>query len=203
MVADLSEPLPVQQDKITRLSVAAEKLRQAELEKKDLMERVEVIDETIKDLKTVELVVLMQDAGTDHWGLPDMGNLPSSDLVLKQWVAAKIPEGREAAAVAHLDEIGLGDTIKTEFRVSFGREELDKARAFEKKLVASNLDWDKKQGIHYQTLQATVREQMKVVAAEGRPPGSHLDREILGITEGRVAELVPRKEKKVARKNRT
>lgn len=96
-------------------------------------------------------------------------------------ISANISADRQEEAFSWLRENGHGDIIKTTLTLVFGRGEETKCSELAKKLVEKHLAPTVKPSVHYQTLNALVRE----LTAKGH----NLPVETLGIWTGRQAKI--------------
>ena len=92
-----------------------------------------------------------------------------------------ISEAHRPAAVEWLMANGHGGLIKNEVTVKFGKDEDDRARATVQSLLQQGLSPNVKQGVHPQTLNAFVKEQLT--------GGMDLPADIFGIYVGSRAKI--------------
>ena len=135
----------------------------------------------------------MMEAHMDICGLPELG----VDVRMKDWTRAVLPRPGEDgsmaardAATAWLDDHGYGALIKTEVTAQFDKTERNMAlsaaeglrQEFPDKRVIVRED------AHHMTYTAWAKGELKA--------GVSLPLDLLGITTGKIAEVVNRKEEK-------
>lgn len=175
------------------------------------LERAEALVEQIKTrrerIATRVLPELMDAAGTDTIGLPEVG----VDVVVQPLVFASIkknlpPEEREKM-FAHLEEHGGGALPQAVVAISFPKEDLDQARQLKEfaerwmKSTYGNAPHppvDLELTVHHGTLTSWLKATLERRAehiADGYPV-KPLALELLGATVGRICRIKKRKEKK-------
>ena len=177
-------------DATARARAMAALLRDKMREAQDLRERLSALNAEINDIQHAQLVDLMQEAGTDHLGLPAQGNLPACDAKMRPYYHANIaadwePERRQAA-FAWLDSAGHGDLIKTAITVLIPRDDRAMALSIQHYLEQCNAQHTVQLDVPWNTLTAFVREQVEKY--HRTPP-----LETLGATVGQVVKLKVRK----------
>jgi hypothetical protein len=188
LVADAGAQSSDATAKARALAVALrDKMREAQ----DLKERLAALNAEINDIQHAQLVDLMQEAGTDHLGLPAQGNLPACDAKMRPYYHANIaadwePEKRQAAH-DWLEREGHGDILKATVRVQFGRRDLAAARELEAELRSMGLHPDVQVDVPWSTLTAWLKEQVEKY--HRTPP---LD--LLGAKIGSVVKITERRE---------
>lgn len=173
---------------ITRKATQA---RELELEIIELEQRLKDKKSELRDLTHFDLPDLMDQAQTDHIGLPRDGNRPAIDLKLTTSyyanIAAAWPEEKRQAAFNSLTDMGAGDLIKTEITVQIPRQEHARVSSIIEALVQFGFNPNVKQAVHHQTLTAWLKEQLQ----RGRPiPPLN----VIGAEVARVVKLIERKE---------
>lgn len=150
------------------------------------------MEQTLSELKNTKntlahktLPDLMNDLGLDRYGYADAG----VDLELKPYAKASIPqswdEEKQEAGYAHLEELGVGDIIRHEVTIVFGRDSAEEAEALKQELVERGHLVSLKKTVPWNTLTATVKE-----LAE---KGAEMDLERIGAVLGEVVKLKERK----------
>lgn len=182
-------------DLMLKISAKARELRDAELTKDDLSERVSSLSKRIYDIEHEELPNLVMETGLDSIGIPAEGNQPAYDLKLKPFYAASIaaswPDEQKAAAFSYLEEKGAGDLIKTEIKISVPKEHRAKVQSLIDKINAAvdeleiAVDIEAKAAVHHGTLTSWLKE----VSEEGED----IDLERIG---GKVGQIVKPKVRK-------
>lgn len=151
-----------------------------------LAEEISILEARTKELKKDLQRVEEQDLpeAMDAIGMSEFALLDGTKISIKTFYNASITAERKEEAFTWLDENGHGGLIKTEVKTSFGRDQLEIARAFQEFArgfneapVSPELD----QSVHWQTLRGFVKDQI-----EG---GGSLPVDLLGIYIGRKAHL--------------
>lgn len=187
-------PAPTRADKLDELRAACAQLRDTELEKQNIEQRLTEVNQRLVNLRHETLPDLMDEAGVDHIGLPASGNLPPCDAKCEPYYRANIAadwaqERREAAFSALVQE-EAEDLIKHTFTVQFGRGEEDAAHSFAELLKGEGFEYTVGMAVPWATLTAWVKERF-----QSDTPLSAAVLETIGATVGRVVKLKPRKEK--------
>ena len=102
-------------------------------------------------------------------------------LSVSEFYKGHISEAHRPAAVEWLMANGHGGLIKNEVTVKFGKDEDDRARSTVQSLQQQGLSPNVKQGVHPQTLNAFVKEQLT--------GGMDLPADIFGIYVGSRAKI--------------
>ena len=84
-----------------------------------------------------------------------------SAVEVKPVYGASIPIAKKEEAFKWLREHGLGDLIKNEITVAFGRDEDNKAQQYAVLARGQGFEPVQKIGVHPQTLKAVVRERLE------------------------------------------
>ena len=142
---------------------AAKTLSDKVLKLKDLEDEIANAEESIKRLKEqaqilsqVEIPAMMQEMHITKLKLKD----GESVEVKPFYSAAIIPEVQEQA-FTWLRNNGLGDIIKNDITVTFGRGEDNKAVQYAVLARGQGFEPVQKVGVHPQTLKAVVRERIE------------------------------------------
>jgi hypothetical protein len=142
---------------------AAKTLSDKVLKLKDLEDEIANAEESIKRLKEqaqilsqVEIPAMMQEMHITKLKLKD----GESVEVKPFYSAAIIPEVQEQA-FTWLRNNGLGDIIKNDITVTFGRGEDNKAAQYAVLARGQGFEPVQKVGVHPQTLKAIVRERIE------------------------------------------
>jgi hypothetical protein len=173
-------------DKLTELTALAQRLVEAdaavveaERELKDAKERARLIREE-------DIPGLMTELGVDKVRLEN-----GAELTVKEDVHFMMTNEQKPVAYQWLEQAGHGGLIKTEVKVAFGKGELKAAQSLITELATQfNLEADLKRDVHWQTLAAFLREQVR----EARP----FPMELFGANPVRVAQVKLPKPKKGA-----
>jgi hypothetical protein len=155
-------------DNIQSLADQVEKLE-------DLNVRLEAQEQIIKDTKeqierlSGEVIPTMM----SEMGLSELKLQDGSHLKVSTSYKASITEANKEMAFNWLRENGLGDIIKNEINVSFGRNEDNKAAEYAELARSQGLQPTQKMKVEPMTLKALVRERIEA--------GKEMPTEILGV----------------------
>jgi len=155
-------------DNIQSLADQVEKLE-------DLNVRLEAQEQIIKDTKkeidrlSGEVIPTMM----SEMGLSELKLQDGSHLKVSTSYKASITEANKEMAFNWLRENGLGDIIKNEINVSFGRNEDNKAAEYAELARSQGLQPTQKMKVEPMTLKALVRERIEA--------GKEMPTEIFGI----------------------
>lgn len=193
-----------------RVAAAARELALADARLKRAEALCEQVRQRRNHLATKVLPELMDSAGQDRAGLPDMGCDVVVEPVCSAVIRADWPLDKREAAFAHLEALGAGDLVRATLVVEFAREDLPLARRLHEAVVkwlaqrrgaepAVSLNM----GVHWKTLTSWLanhlaREQEHDPHAAPRNTPA-VDLETLGATVGRICRVVPRKKDKPVR----
>lgn len=133
---------------------------QAELDIKELQEKIDGLTQVRRTILERELPQIMQQARLKKASLED-----GTTVAIKEDIYASIAAGHVEAAYSWLKETGNDDIIKNELKTSFGRGEEDLAVAAEQALLALGVTPERKRSVHPSTLKAFLREQIQKGAA--------------------------------------
>ena len=128
-----------------------------------LLSRIETSENNLKDLKkeyqriSGEVIPTMM----SEMGLAELKLQDGSHLKVSTSYRATITEANKEAAFNWLRENGLGDIIKNEISVSFGRNEDNKAADYANLAKGQGLEPTQKLKVEPMTLKALVRERME------------------------------------------
>ena len=148
----------------------------------DQVERLELCDDRIAD---IENDLKMMKKKRDHisgeviptmmseMGLAELKLHDGSHLKVSTSYRATITEANKEAAFNWLRENGLGDIIKNEILVSFGRNEDNKAADYAELAKSQGLQPTQKMKVEPMTLKALVRERIEA--------GKEMPTEIFGV----------------------
>lgn len=154
-------------------------------------EELEELHNRIYELSSRTIPDKMMEARMDICGLPELG----VDIKMKDWVRALLPRPAEDgntverdAATEWLDGHGWGNLIKTEVTAQFDKTERNMALSAAESLRSEFPDKRVvvREDVHHMTYTAWARERLKA--------GETLPVDLLGISMGKVAEVVKRKD---------
>ena len=137
--------------------------------------RIEASENNLKDLKkeyqrvSGEVIPTMM----SEMGLAELKLQDGSHLKVSTTYRATITEANKETAFNWLRENGLGDIIKNEILVSFGRNEDNKAADYAELAKSSGFQPTQKMKVEPMTLKALVRERIEA--------GKEMPTEIFGV----------------------
>jgi len=131
---------------------SAKRLSDKVLELKDLEDEIANAEESLKKLKEKAKVVSSVE-------IPAM--MDGEQVEIKKIYGASIPKDQQEAAFTWLRNNGLGDVIKNDITVTFGRGEDNKATAYADLAKGQGFEPVQKIGVNPMTLKALVRERLE------------------------------------------
>jgi hypothetical protein len=140
-------------DNIKTLSAEVLKMQVLEDDIEKDEERLKEKKERLKKISGETIPTLMSEMSLTELKLRD-----GSKVLVKPFYAARITPDKQEAAFNWLRENGLGDIIKNDVTVTFGRGEDNKAMAYATLAKGQGYEPVQKIGVHTQTLKAVVRE---------------------------------------------
>ena len=153
------------EDKIDQIKTVANpnELANKVQQLKDLEDEIANAEESIKKLKEkakiisqIEIPEMMETMNIKKLKLKD-----GESVEIKKIYGASIPPQHQEAAFTWLRENGLGDIIKNDITVTFGRGEDNKASEYATLAQGQGFEPVQKIGVHPQTLKAVVRERLE------------------------------------------
>ena len=142
---------------------SAKRLSDKVLELKDLEDEIANAEESLKKLKekakvvsSVEIPAMMDDMQITKLKLKD-----GESVEIKKIYGAYIPPEQQEAAFTWLRNNNLGDIIKNDITVTFGKGEDNKAAEYAVLAKGQGYEPVQKIGVHPQTLRAMVRERLE------------------------------------------
>ena len=154
-----------EEDRIDSVKAVADPnaLSQKVIELKDLEDEIANAEESIKKLKEqakvishVEIPHMMETMNIKKLKLKD-----GETVEVGKFYSASIPEANKEAAFEWLRNNGLGDIIKNDVIVTFGRGEDNKASNYANLARGQGFEPIQKVGVNPQTLKATLRERVE------------------------------------------
>ena len=140
-----------------------------------ILRRIELSENSLKDLKkehqriSGEVIPTMM----SEMGLSELKLQDGSHLKVSTSYRATITEANKEAAFNWLRNNGLGDIIKNEISVSFGRNEDNKAASYAELAKGQGFQPTQKMKVEPMTLKALVRERIEA--------GKEMPTEIFGV----------------------
>lgn len=177
--ADAAAEEKVPEDKLEKIRHFGEKQRSLTKQLADLENQVAATKEALRRVQEQDLPEAMDDVSMASFKLDD-----GTEIKVKPFYAASIPEDRKDEAFEWLKEHDFDGMIKADVKVQFGKGEFEVAQSFLQFIRGFNekaIDPDYKESVHWQTLRAFVKEQI-----EGGQP---LPLDMFGVFVGRKAEL--------------
>lgn len=111
--------------------------------------------EELTNIRSVAIPNIM-----DAIGIQDFRMTNGMKITVKQDVYASIRSDKTNEAIEWLDQMGIGDIVKDEVKVNFGRGESKKAAVLLDYCQSHGYKASEKLSVHPQTLKATVKEQL-------------------------------------------
>ena len=150
---------------------------------KELEKEIEEIDTTLAERKNQYRKLLEETipAMLQELGLTKFSMTDGSEITVKPFYSASIPDGKRAQAFEWLREHGYDDIIKNTVSVRFGRNEDQLCDTLLNQLREQNYPVEQAQKIEPQTLKAWVREQVE--------RGREFPTELFGVYVGHKATI--------------
>ncbi len=136
-------------DKVLRLKDLEDEIANAEASINKLKEQARILSQ-------VEIPLMMQEMHITKLKLKD-----GESVEVKPFYSASISPENQEKAFEWLRNNGLGDVIKNDITVTFGRGEDNKAAEYAVLARGQGFEPVQKVGVHAQTLKAVVRERIE------------------------------------------
>ena len=146
-------------DKTTNINKLADKIKELQAQQEQLQQQEDAIKQKKKDIEYLSgevIPTMLSEMGLSFLKLQD-----GSSVEVKTNYSATITQANKEKAFNWLRENGLGDIIKNEISVSFGRNEDNKAADYAELAKSRGLDPMQKLKVEPMTLKALVRERME------------------------------------------
>ena len=146
-------------DKTTNINKLADKIKELQAQQEQLQQQEDAIKQKKKDIEYLSgevIPTMLSEMGLSFLKLQD-----GSSVEVKTNYSATITQANKEKAFNWLRENGLGDIIKNEISVSFGRNEDNKAADYAELAKSQGLDPMQKLKVEPMTLKALVRERME------------------------------------------
>ena len=146
-------------DKTTNINKLADKIKELQAQQEQLQQQEDAIKQKKKDIEYLSgevIPTMLSEMGLSFLKLQD-----GSSVEVKTNYSATITQAKKEEAFNWLRENGLGDIIKNEISVSFGRNEDNKAADYAELAKSRGLDPMQKLKVEPMTLKALVRERME------------------------------------------
>ena len=161
-------------DKTDHIGKLANKIKEMQAIQKDIEQNEEYLKQRKRDLDRISgevITTMLTEMGLTYLKLAD-----GSSVEVKTNYSATITQANKEAAFNWLRENGLGDIIKNELIVSFGRNEDNKAASYAELAKGPGYQPTQKLKVEPMTLKALVRERIEA----GKP----MPTEIFGVFIG-------------------
>jgi hypothetical protein len=145
-----------QADAAKSLSDKVIELRNLEDQIKNAEDSVSKLKEKQKTLSQFEIPTMMEEMHITKLKLKD-----GESVEIKKIYGASIPVDKQQEAFTWLRDHDLGDIIKNDITVTFGRGEDNKASEYASLAQGQGFEPVQKIGVHPQTLKAVVRERLE------------------------------------------
>ena len=146
-------------DKTTNINKLADKIKELQAQQEQLQIQEDAVKQKKKDIEYLSgevIPTMLSEMGLSFLKLQD-----GSSVEVKTNYSATITQANKEAAFNWLRENGLGDIIKNEISVSFGRNEDNKAADYAELAKSQGLDPMQKLKVEPMTLKALVRERLE------------------------------------------
>ena len=146
-------------DKTTNINKLADKIKELQAHQQQLEVQEDSIKQKKKDIELLSSEVIptmLSEMGLSYLKLQD-----GSSIEVKTNYSATITQANKENAFKWLRENGLGDIIKNEISVSFGRNEDNKAADYAELAKGQGLEPQQKLKVEPMTLKALVRERIE------------------------------------------
>ena len=143
-------------DKTTNINKLADKIKELQAHQKQLEVQEDSIKQKKKDIELLSgevIPTMLSEMGLSYLKLQD-----GSSIEVKTNYSATITQANKENAFKWLRENGLGDIIKNEISVSFGRNEDNKAADYADLAKGQGFQPQQKLKVEPMTLKALVRE---------------------------------------------
>ena len=146
-------------DKTSNINKLADKIKELQAHQQQLEVQEDAIKQKKKDIEHLSgevIPTMLSEMGLSFLKLQD-----GSSVEVKTNYSATITQAKKEEAFNWLRENGLGDIIKNEISVSFGRNEDNKAADYAELAKSQGLDPMQKLKVEPMTLKALVRERLE------------------------------------------
>jgi len=146
-------------DKTSNINKLANKIKEMQAIQKDIEQNEEYLKQKKKDLEQISgeaIPTMLTEMGLSYLKLAD-----GSSVEVKTNYSATITQANKEKAFNWLRENGLGDIIKNELTVSFGRNEDNKAASYVDLAKGQGYQPTQKLKVEPMTLKALVRERIE------------------------------------------
>ena len=148
--------IDIDKDNIKSISDKCNQLNELQQQLKEKEESLSLLKHKIKDLEERIIPEMMQEAGVSKLKTKD-----GTEVEVKPFYSAKIPESRVEEAFGWLRSNNFEDLIKNTITTSFSRGQDNQVAELVKVCEENNFTYVKKQKVEPMTLKAFVREQVE------------------------------------------
>ena len=146
-------------DKTSNINKLADKIKELQAQQEQLQQQEDAVKQKKKDIEHLSgevIPTMLSEMGLSFLKLQD-----GSSVEVKTNYSATITQANKEKAFNWLRENGLGDIIKNEISVSFGRNEDNKAADYANLAKGQGFEPQQKLKVEPMTLKALVRERME------------------------------------------
>ena len=146
-------------DKTTNINKLADKIKELQAQQQQLEIQEDAVKQKKKDIEYLSgevIPTMLSEMGLSFLKLQD-----GSSVEVKTNYSATITQAKKEEAFNWLRENGLGDIIKNEISVSFGRNEDNKAADYAELAKGQGFEPQQKLKVEPMTLKALVRERIE------------------------------------------
>ena len=146
-------------DKTKNINQLADKIKELQSQQEQLQQQEDAIKQKKKEIEHLSgevIPTMLSEMGLSFLKLAD-----GSSVEVKTNYSATITQANKEKAFNWLRENGLGDIIKNEISVSFGRNEDNKAADYAELAKGQGLEPQQKLKVEPMTLKALVRERIE------------------------------------------
>jgi hypothetical protein len=182
-------------DKTTNINKLADKIKELQAHQKQLEVQEDSIKQKKKDIELLSgevIPTMLSEMGLSYLKLQD-----GSSIEVKTNYSATITQANKENAFKWLRENGLGDIIKNEISVSFGRNEDNKAADYAELAKGQGLEPQQKLKVEPMTLKALVRERIEA----GKEMPTELFNVFIGNKDNNKKETITMSEVQEKKKN--
>lgn len=156
---------------------------------RDILDAQQAVTDAEAELKTAQnlLRALQENTMPDLMAAAGQEKLTTIDgliVEIKSNVRGQPTKENESKAFAWLRSKGQGGVIKSEIKADLGKVDKDKVQAAVSALAAQGVRAGVKEGVHWQTLAALVREMLA--------RGDDVPLDLLGVHISKLAEVKPK-----------
>ena len=148
--------IDISQENIKSISDKCHQLQQLQKQYKEKEEELSKIKSQVRDMEERIIPEMMQEAGVSKIKLKD-----GTEVEVKPFYAAKIPESRVDEAFGWLRGQGFEDLIKNTVTANFNRGQDNQVSELIKVCEEHGFAYSKKEKVEPMTLKAFVREQIE------------------------------------------